>query len=95
MTTEQATAPLTASFVISKREATILSLAGNGLSDKQIAQRLDINLCTVRTYWERVRTKLPAANRTHAVSLALAMGWIEVDVTELMMKHARSAATLM
>lgn len=51
------------------REEQVLQLAGQGFTDKEIAAKLLIQLSTVRTYWERVRTKLNAVNRTHAVLL--------------------------
>ena len=50
----------------SAREAEILELAASGLSDKEIAHRLQISRRTVRTHFERVyrryklRGKLPA-----------------------------------
>jgi len=60
-----------AKVVLSDREQKILTLAGEGMIDKEIAQHLEIQLATVRTYWERLRTKLGASNRTHAIALAL------------------------
>lgn len=56
---------------LSDREHKILSLASKGLIDKEIAVQLDISLTTVRTYWDRLRAKLSASNRTHALALAL------------------------
>lgn len=56
---------------LSEREHKILSLASKGLIDKEIAVQLDISLTTVRTYWDRLRAKLSASNRTHALALAL------------------------
>ena len=53
---------------LSKREREILELAANGLFDKQIAAELGIALGSVRTYWERIRTKLDVKSRSHAVS---------------------------
>lgn len=56
---------------LSERERRILGLASEGMIDKEIASHLNIRLATVRTYWERLRVKLSAANRTHAIALAL------------------------
>ncbi|MBC8063244.1 MAG: PAS domain S-box protein [Chlorobia bacterium] len=56
---------------LSEREQKILNLASSGLIDKEIATALDISLTTVRTYWDRLRSKLSASNRTHALALAL------------------------
>src|SRR5437868_339449 len=82
------------SLRVTKREIEILALAASGLCDKEIGSRLNLQICTVRTYWDRLRKKLSALNRTHAVCLAMALGWVEVDITELMMRsHAQAHST--
>lgn len=53
------------------REAQILSLAAEGLTDRQISLDLDISLATVDTYWRRIRAKFGASSRTEAVAKAL------------------------
>jgi PAS domain S-box-containing protein len=53
------------------REAQILSLAAEGMTDRQIALDLDISLATVDTYWRRIRAKFEASSRTEAVAKAL------------------------
>lgn len=58
-------------IVLSEREREILNLASTGFIDKEIANRLNISLTTVRTYWDRLRVKLGASNRTHAIALAM------------------------
>lgn len=55
---------------LSTRECTVLSLAGQGATDKEIADRLDMNVASLRTQWTRIREKLGAVNRTHAIALA-------------------------
>lgn len=55
---------------LTARESTVLALGAQGLSDKEIADRLMIALPTLRTFWTRIRTKLGASNRTHAIVLA-------------------------
>jgi DNA-binding NarL/FixJ family response regulator len=60
-----------------------LAKAANGLVDKEIAKFIDVQPATIRTYWDRLRMKLQAKNRTHAVSLAVALGWVTVDLSEL------------
>lgn len=55
---------------LSTREAEMLELAVEGLTDKEIAARLGVSITTVRTYWLRVRGKLGAQNRSHAISIA-------------------------
>jgi len=56
---------------LGQREKQILEFAAQGLGDKEIAVKLDIQFSTVRTYWGRIRGKLNAANRTHAVTLGM------------------------
>jgi len=53
------------------REAQVLSLAAEGMTDRQIAAELTISLATVDTYWRRIRTKFDASSRTEAVAKAL------------------------
>jgi DNA-binding NarL/FixJ family response regulator len=60
-----------------------LGKAANGFVDKEIARHIDVQPATIRTYWDRLRMKLHAKNRTHAVSIALALGWVNVDFTDL------------
>lgn len=51
-----------------KREAQVLSLAAEGLTDKQIGQTLGISRDTVATYWRRLFAKLEASSRTEAIA---------------------------
>ena len=55
---------------LSPREVEIVARAARGATDKEIAKDLDLSIATLRTYWVRVREKLGAVNRTHAISLA-------------------------
>jgi len=54
----------------SPREQTILTMAGEGLADKEIARKIGITVGTVRTYWQRMREKTDARNRSEVISLA-------------------------
>jgi PAS domain S-box-containing protein len=40
------------------------------MTDREIAARMSVSEKTVDTYWARVRQKLDARNRTHAVAIA-------------------------
>ena len=51
------------------REAEVVRLAAQGLTDKEIAERLGISLGTVGTYWKRALERLDAHSRTQAVAL--------------------------
>jgi DNA-binding CsgD family transcriptional regulator len=55
---------------LSDREKEVLSLAADGLTDKEIALRLSIATKTVRTYWDRMRQKLSATSRTQVIAKA-------------------------
>ena len=56
--------------ILSKREAEVIRRAREGATDKEIADELGLSVPTLRTYWGRVRQKLGAVNRTHAIVLA-------------------------
>jgi PAS domain S-box-containing protein len=56
---------------LSSREQQIIVLAARGCTDETIAHRLNISPATVRTYWERIKGKLGASNRTELVATAL------------------------
>lgn len=56
---------------LSAQERNIIACAAEGLTDKETALNLGITVGTVRTYWERIRTKLKTVNRTHSVARML------------------------
>ena len=62
--------PLTA------READVLELAADGAPVDEIARRAALSPGTVRNYLSSAVTKLGAANRHDAASIARRMGWI-------------------
>ncbi len=57
--------------ILTKSERDVLILAGRGLTDKEIADKLCLSNGTVRVFLNRARTKLGASNRAEAVVLAL------------------------
>lgn len=59
--------------ILSDREEQVLLLSTKGLTDKEIARKLDLSIATVNTYWVRIRTKLGGANRAELVAAALNM----------------------
>lgn len=67
---------------LSERERDVLFLAADGLTDKEIAQRLGIGAKTVRTYWDRVRSKLGASSRTQALAMALRAAYDDLAARE-------------
>ncbi len=64
---------------LTKRELEVLSLVALGLSNKEVAQRLDVSTRTVETHVERVLAKLGAASRTRAVAEARRRGLLPPD----------------
>lgn len=56
--------------ILSPQERLILSLAAQGFADKEIAREIGISVGTVRTYWQRMRDKTNAKNRSEILSLS-------------------------
>jgi len=61
---------------VTAREAEVLQLAADGLTNVQIAERLIISEETVKSHIRHVLDKLDAASRTHAVALGIRSGLI-------------------
>jgi two-component system response regulator DegU len=61
---------------LSERELDVLRLLGDGLSNREIGQRLALAEGTVKNYVSTILDKLHAANRTHAARLAREQGLI-------------------
>lgn len=72
---ETATAPSEASD-LTQRELQVLQLIATGASDKDIAAELTLSLHTVKTHVRNILSKMQAANRHQAASLAAREGWI-------------------
>jgi len=58
------------------REAEVLRLVSEGLTNQRIARRLGIQFSTVRTHVEHARQKLGCTTRAEAVARALHLGWL-------------------
>ncbi|MDR6126760.1 two-component system response regulator DesR [Sphingomonas sp. SORGH_AS802] len=61
---------------LTDRERDTLRLAEEGLSNKEIARRLNLSPGTVRNYLSDAASKLSAANRIEAGRTARANGWL-------------------
>jgi PAS domain S-box-containing protein len=59
------------------REKQILRCVASGLQNKEIAQRLDISLATVRNHIHNILEKLDVHSKLEAVSLAFRNGWVD------------------
>ena len=67
---QEPSVPARQSTDLSPREREIVARAARGATDKEIADDLGLTVATLRTYWTRVRDKLGAVNRTHAIALS-------------------------
>ena len=63
----------------SPREREVLTLAAQGLTNKEIAYRLGISDRTVQFHMNSVFNKTGTFSRTEAATLALQRGWIAID----------------
>lgn len=62
------------------RETLILSLAAQGYSNKEIAERLGIKYQTVKNNFHKLTQKLGAKNNVHALMLAMQAGLIKIEM---------------
>jgi DNA-binding NarL/FixJ family response regulator len=63
---------------LSAREIEVLRLVASGSSNKRIAGRLSISVDTAKAHMKRILGKLDATDRTHAVTLGLKRGIIQL-----------------
>ena len=63
---------------LSPREVDVLRLIASGNSNKLIADQLSISEATAKTHVANILSKLGANDRTHAVTIALKRGMIEL-----------------
>jgi NarL family two-component system response regulator LiaR len=68
--------PVAASHSLTDREREVLALVVEGLSNLQIARKLDISLSTARFHVSTILSKLGAANRAEVAALAVKHGLI-------------------
>ena len=72
-------APQAQDHPFSPREQEVLTLAAQGLTNKEIAYRLGISDRTVQFHMNSVFNKTGTSSRTEAATVALQRGWIAVD----------------
>lgn len=68
--------PIPTESKLSERELEILKLLGQGLRDRDVAQKLMISESTVKFHLNNVMTKLKARTRYQALYRAMADGWL-------------------
>ena len=67
---------MTSKNPLSQQESLILQAVADGLSNKEIAEKLFLSNGTVRNYMSAILTKLDAENRTEAVRIGQESGWL-------------------
>lgn len=70
---------MTPEMALAKRELEVFELIGQGLSTKDIAERLHLSVKTIGTYRERIKEKLHLKHGTELVKQAVR--WVENDET--------------
>jgi len=63
---------------LTPREVDVLRLIANGNANKQIADQLSVGEASVKSYVANILSKLGANDRTHAVTIGLKRGIIEL-----------------
>lgn len=71
--------PLTdpVSCVLTDRDKEVLSHIADGLSDREIAAKLNLSPKTINFRVEEMKRKLDAKTRVQVVAIALRQGWIK------------------
>ena len=64
---------------VTSRELDVLREVARGQSNKIIANSLRISEHTVKNHLKNILSKLDASDRTHAVTIAIRRGLIELD----------------
>jgi DNA-binding NarL/FixJ family response regulator len=64
---------------LTPREVEVLGLVANGMGNKEIADRLGTAAGTVKMHVQNILEKLGAADRTHAVSIAVQRGILHLS----------------
>lgn len=72
---------------LSTREHQIVALGAQGATDKEIACHLGLSIPTLRTYWMRIRNKVGATSRTHAIALVRTEAPVARDPRSLMIEN--------
>lgn len=65
--------------VLTDRELEVLRLAAEGLSNRDIADRLVVSPRTVQSHMANIFSKLRVGSRTEAVMVGLRRGWIRLE----------------
>jgi DNA-binding NarL/FixJ family response regulator len=67
---------------LTEREIDVLKLVAAGNGNKQIADQLSIGEATVKSHVSNILSKLSANDRSHAITIGLKRGIIELDLPQ-------------
>ena len=67
---------------LTAREAEVLALVAEGLSDPEVAEKLVISTRTVKTHVMHILMKLQVRNRVEATRAAIRMGLVKEVISE-------------
>ena len=80
-------------IVLSPRLAGVLSLVAEGLTTREIAERLGIGMKTVEHHKQSLFAKLAVHSRFHAISVALRLGLLPGDPAHIRAGNAAQTVT--
>ncbi len=69
---------------LTDRELEVLRLAAQGLSNRDIAERLYVSPRTIQSHMANIFGKLQVGSRTEAVMVGLRRGWIHLDEDQVL-----------
>ncbi|WP_073990379.1 response regulator transcription factor [Rhizobium etli] len=78
---------------LTRQESRCLQFSCQGLTDRQIARRLDLSVHTVRMHLANTRLKLSARSRVEAAAIALSKGLIQLLFVLVLIPPAMAPAT--
>jgi len=65
--------------ILSQRELEVLRLSEEGLSNKEVAEKLSVGIRTIQTHWRNIFNKIGVGSRTEAILYGLREGWIKLE----------------
>jgi DNA-binding CsgD family transcriptional regulator len=71
---------------LTPREVTVIGLVAAGNSNKEVAAQLSLTEVTVKSHLKNILSKLGANDRTHAVTIALKRGIIDLWWADILQK---------
>ena len=64
---------------LTERELEVLNLAAQGMGNKEIAEKLDLSVPTVKAHLVNIFNKMGVGSRTEAVLQGLRRGWVKLE----------------